>query len=293
MSEKNNGDESPLRPVESTDDPGAAEAGTDWMDALGVGWSSGDEDPDPAPAPDESGPDADDEDWMAHLAGSDSPEPPEREEVAAATESQGELPAWMRLGKSDVRSRRRDWVIPAAGLGALVVLVAGVGLLVLARMSGGDSEPTNIASDLAEIEAESSSSASASPSTAAAAFDCRESDSDSGEKVTGSRSGDTKSVAGVIFAFEHAYYSDRDAEKALDLTSDDSPLVNADALQEGIDSVPTETEHCVSITPDGSKARVEITEARPSQAPSTVVQEITTSRDGDRVEIVDITEEEN
>jgi len=285
VSEKNNGDESPLRPVESADQSDSIPEGADWMDALGVTGRPNAGAPERAqiPTPDESDVATPGGDWMGQLDGS-AAEP--------APASAGGDPTWTGPVQSPQQGRRRERTLATALTAGLVVLVAGAGLLVLAQMSGDESEPDDLAADLAKMEAESGFAAlSAAPTAAAAAGDFKCEESESGGTVTGSGAGDTKSVAGVILAFEHAYYSVRDAEKALDLTSDDSPLVDAEALQKGIDSVPKGTEHCVSITPDGSKARVEITEARPSQTPETFVQEITTSRDGDRVAIVAIAEE--
>jgi len=278
VSEKNNGDEFSLRRVDSDAEQGSSAAGADWMDALGVAPPPGGEAPRTSPPESKTTPS--DPDWMTQLGGSGA-EPP----LDLATDED----EWAGSAQSPGPGRRRERTLAVALIAGLGVLIAGVSLLALAQMSGGENEPDNIAADLDQIQAESGAAAQVE-SAPAEEFACEE--SESGGTITGAGAGDTKSVAGVILAFEHAYYSARDAEKALDLTSDDSTLVNVDALQEGIDSVPKGTEHCVSITPDGDTATVEITEVRPSQAPQTFVQEITTSRDGDRVEIVEIAEEE-
>lgn len=283
MSEKTNDDadgNSPLRPVDSnssgsddaTDAPG-------WMQSLGVSASV----PEPvAPAPAEPSYDTDDHPWMDQL-GAAGPSPSE-------THSGGSK--WAESVDPGERRRRPAWAVPVLLVVVLVVLVAGVGVLVATQMSGGTDERTDLAAELDKIEAESA--ALAEPPKAAvpasAAFECKE--SDSGDTVTGDGAGDSKSVDGVVLAFEHAYYNERDAKKALSLTSKDSPMVDAKALQEGIDSVPRGTEYCVSITTDGDEARVQITEARPSAAPETFTQTISTSRDGGRVEIVEIADEE-
>lgn len=291
MSEKNSGDESPLRPVESDNEPDATAEGTDWMDALGVGRGPTGDKPEAVSDSDEPEESTSNADWIAQLGGDDPSPIAESGGDSPASDPPGDEVAWAQSPPSPGQKRRRERSVAVAVVAGFVVLVVGVGLLLVAQMSGGDtSEPTDLAADLAEIEA--GSGAPVAPTAAAGAdFECEESDSEAG--VTGSGAGDTESVAGVILAFEHAYYSTRDADKALELTSDDSPLVDVDALQEGIDSVPAGTEHCVSITADGDTAKVEITEARPSQAPEIFVQEITTSRDGDQVEIVDVVEVED
>ena len=290
MSKKNNDDaDSPLRPVDPVGGPEDEVGEPDWMAALGVEAAAGEvklpPTPDPPRAPDETEPD---QPWMDQLVGaepaqvSDEVTPPPSGEDPAAVEP--------RAGMAQSR-RRRDWAIPAAMTCLLVVLVCGGGLLLVNKLSDGMDQPADLSADLAEIEGRSGDLATEDAGTMQdAAFQCE--GSESGETVTGDGAGDTRSVAGVVLAFQHAYYSERDAKKALSLTSDDSPLVNVEALQEGIDSVPEGTEHCVSITADGAKAQVKITEARPSETPETFVQQVTTSRDGDRVEIVSIAAEE-
>lgn len=274
MSEKTNDDadgNSPLRPVDSnssgsddaTDPPG-------WMQSLGVSASV----PEPvAPAPAEPSHDTNDHPWMDQL-GAAGPSPSE-------THSGGST--WAESVDPGERRRRPAWAVPVLLVVVLVVFVTGVGVLVATQMSGGTDERTDLAAELDKMEADSAAAASA-------AFECEE--SESGDTVTGAGTGDTESVDGVVLAFEDAYYNKRDAKKALSLTSKDSLMADAEALQEGIDSVPRGTEYCVSITTDGDEARVQITEARPSTAPETLTQTITTDRDGNRVEIVNIADEE-
>lgn len=291
MSKKNNdGADSPLRPVDPVGGPEDEAGEPDWMAALGVESAAGEVKPPPKPAPPRAPEETEsNQPWMDQLVGaepaqvSDEGTPPVFGDDSAAAEP----------GAGITQSRRRrDWVIPAAMTCLLVVLVCGGGLLLVNKLSDGMDAPPDLSADLAEIEGRSGDLATEDTGTTQdAAFQCE--GSASGETVTGDGAGDTRSVAGVVLAFQHAYYSERDAKKALSLTSDDSPLVNVEALQEGIDSVPEGTEHCVSITADGAKALVKITEARPSEAPETFVQQVTTSRDGDRVEIVSIAAEED
>lgn len=290
MSEKNNDEAeqgNPLRPIPPTRQPSQDAQGAGWMQSLGVDGASA---PEPGPSTQDEDPPQPRGSWMDQLgepgtgSGDSVPEPgpaveePRRESEAGHTR------------------RPPAWVLPVVLVAVAVALVGGIGLLIASSMPGGEQEePTDLASDLAEIEGASTPEASApAPSTSSsptkAGFECEE--SKSGSTLTGAGSGDTTSVAGVVLAFQHAYYIDRDAKKALELTAEDSPLVNAEALQEGIDSVPRGTKHCVSVTTDGDTARVEVTEARPSDTPVTFESKVTTSRDGDRVEIVDISEGE-
>jgi hypothetical protein len=68
----------------------------------------------------------------------------------------------------------------------------------------------------------------------------------SGQTVTDA-AGDNRSLTGVIAAFEHAYYVQRNAEAALRLVAPEAGLA-PEALAAGIASVPTGTTHCVAIT---------------------------------------------
>ncbi|WP_067480003.1 hypothetical protein [Nocardia amamiensis] len=84
----------------------------------------------------------------------------------------------------------------------------------------------------------------------------------SGQTVTDT-AGDTHSHAGVIAAFEHAYYTQRSAEAALRLVAPEAGLA-PEALAAGIASIPAGTIHCVAITPiaDGV-AEVHLVERHP------------------------------
>lgn len=283
MSEKTNDDDganSPLRPIDAGS--ASSDATTDapaWMQSLGV---SGPQAEPVAPPPTHLSNDTSEHSWMDQLGGTGP--------AASESQSGGSVPESAALGE---RGRRPAWAVPVLLVAVLVVFVAGVGVLIATQMSGGTDEHTDLVAELDQIEAEPGA-LDEPPEAAAPAstdFECEE--SDSGDTVTGAGAGDSKSVDGVVMAFEHAYYNERDAKKALSLTSKDSPMVDAKALQEGIDSVPRGTEYCVSITTTGDEARVELTEARPSAVPETFTQTITTSRDGDRVEIVEIAEEES
>jgi hypothetical protein len=75
--------------------------------------------------------------------------------------------------------------------------------------------------------------------------------------------GDTRSVSGVIAAFEYTYYQRRDAEAALRLVAPEAGLVAA-ALTEGIASIPLGTTHCVAINPIAdTAAEVHLVERHP------------------------------
>ncbi|WP_107657537.1 hypothetical protein [Nocardia suismassiliense] len=101
----------------------------------------------------------------------------------------------------------------------------------------------------------------------------------SGATVTDS-AGDTRSVTGVIAAFEHAYYVARDAAAALALVGQEAGLV-AEALAAGIASISPGTTHCVAITPitGGAAAEVHLVERHPDGGRRDYLQLINTRLD--------------
>lgn len=90
--------------------------------------------------------------------------------------------------------------------------------------------------------------------------------------------GDQNSGAGVIAAWNHAYYAQRNAQVARSLATPNSTIVPADQLQPFIDAVPPGTNYCVAITPLSESAySVDLTELRP-EGPLRIPQTITTKK---------------
>ncbi|MGW0252503.1 hypothetical protein ACWDYH_38350 [Nocardia goodfellowii] len=97
----------------------------------------------------------------------------------------------------------------------------------------------------------------------------------SGTVVT-ERSGDRTTVAGVIAAFEAAYYVLRDAAQATALLAPEAGI-KAEDLAAGIATIPAGTRHCVAITPiSPSTANVHIAELRPDRTRIDYLQLINT-----------------
>ncbi|MGW4092468.1 hypothetical protein [Nocardia sp. NPDC004750] len=106
-----------------------------------------------------------------------------------------------------------------------------------------------------------------------------------GNRIQGNGVGGFDSGPAVIFAFQHAYYVDRSGEQVRATTTADAAVQAADAIQRGIDSIPTGTTHCVAISPGAFAGQyiVVITEHRPGQQPVTYnPQIVTTTKDGER-----------
>ncbi|MBF6340633.1 hypothetical protein IU450_32760 [Nocardia abscessus] len=98
----------------------------------------------------------------------------------------------------------------------------------------------------------------------------------SGTTVTDRRADTTATVAGVIAAFEAAYYIDRSAEAAMRLLAPESGIA-ADGLAAGIASIPAGATHCVAVTPiSESTANVHVVELRPDRQRMDYLQLINT-----------------
>ncbi|WP_249643859.1 hypothetical protein [Nocardia sputi] len=126
---------------------------------------------------------------------------------------------------------------------------------------------------------------SATPSTAFARSEaCR---GLTGDLVT-DNDGDAATVTGVIAAFEHAYYTTRDAAAALRLTGPEAGL-DPHMLAAGIASIPAGTRHCVAITPIADTAAdVHLVEIHPSGQRRDYLQVINVRRDENRMLITNI-----
>ena len=201
-------------------------------------------------------------------------------------EPPSELPASTGAGSS---SRRTAVAVGVIGL----ALVAVIGTISAFLLAGDQDEPepplAEVVAAMSAADGEPPASASDGSSTAAdEAAACK--DSTSADLVTGDGAGDRDSGPGVILAFEHAYYNERDAEKMIALTSKDSPIRDVDALQEGIDSNPRDLTHCVRVaaTDEDDEWLVEITQTATGSEPETITQRITTTKEDGQWSVVKI-----
>ncbi|MFD3706170.1 hypothetical protein ACFWUP_23775 [Nocardia sp. NPDC058658] len=90
--------------------------------------------------------------------------------------------------------------------------------------------------------------------------------------------GDTTTFAGVVAAFEYAYYVRRDVDAALQVTDPRAGLTR-EVLAAAITALPTGTTHCVAITPitDGA-GEVHVVELHPDGTRFDYLQLVNTSR---------------
>lgn len=171
------------------------------------------------------------------------------------------------------------------GVVLVVLLVLAGGAWVFASLLGGSESSS--AAPLTVPSTPTATTSTADETKAAAAGDCQSTESSA--VITGNGKGDSDSVAGVVLAFQHAYYVDRDAKKMKPLLSKDSKITDLDALQEGIDSVERGTTHCLKVTPErDDSASVELTEIATDGTETTYTQRVTTTSESGDVRIVSI-----
>jgi hypothetical protein len=103
--------------------------------------------------------------------------------------------------------------------------------------------------------------------------------------------GDQLSGEGVITALEHRYYLLRDGGAARELMASDASLPSAAVIQQGIDSVPLGTTHCLEVTAIGPDTySAQITEVRPDRRNEFKQRITTTTAEDGRVLIRSIEE---
>lgn len=161
-----------------------------------------------------------------------------------------------------------------AGLGLAAVAVVGLaGWGITALVGGGD--------DDADFGGLVPDTATAAPTAAAAAAD----------DPCSPGEGDQLSGEGVIAALEHRYYLLRSGESVRELMAPDAPLPEAAMIQQGIDTVPLGTTHCLEVTAIGPNTySAQITEVRPDRRNEFKQRITTTTAEDGRVMIRSIEE---
>ena len=158
------------------------------------------------------------------------------------------------------------------GVAALAAVVAGG--VVVATAVGGEDQPASPAAastthapegavPILDLPEDTSTSAAASPEVD---DECR------------ADRGDQRSGAGVIAAWNHAYYSQRNAVAARALATENSSVVPAEQLQSFIDEVPIGTNYCVRTKALSEDVYlVDLSELRPDGA-ARITQTVTTAK---------------
>ncbi|OZD03359.1 hypothetical protein CH275_16390 [Rhodococcus sp. 06-235-1A] len=209
------------------------------------------------------------------------------------------VPRPIPQNKRGRRSRLAIWGSLAA---ASLVAGAAIGAVTLALSDDSANDASfaaGMSSMLTTPAAPATTTAAPSPTTTPALASpppCVE--SRTGGVVTGAGPGGFGSGPDAILGFDYAYYVTRSGAAARAFTTPDAAVGSPELLQSaGIDTFPSETTHCLRITPRGpDEYTVYLTHAVPGAEPVTWTQIVRTRTDGDRTlitSIVDITETEN
>ncbi len=90
--------------------------------------------------------------------------------------------------------------------------------------------------------------------------------------------GDANSGPGVIASFQYAYYALRSGAAVRATVTPDNTLVTEAGMQQGIDTIPPGTTHCVDITEIGpNEYSAKVTETRPNGETITYKQRAVTA----------------
>lgn len=157
------------------------------------------------------------------------------------------------------RPGQRRWVPPVLGtMGAAALFAAAY------VQFGGDGR---------DVQPAEPTAADSRASTAAAPLCPSERD--------GNTAGGDGSGTEAIFAFQHAYYVARSAEQARESVAPDAAVPPAPDIQQGINTIPMGTTHCLSVTPGAfvGQYTVVITEHRPEAAPISYNPQLVTTED--------------
>ena len=109
--------------------------------------------------------------------------------------------------------------------------------------------------------------------------------------LRGAEVGGTGSGPDAIMRFQHAYYVERSAARALEVVAPGAAVSPESVIARGIASVPQGTEYCVRVvTMAPDRYSVEVTERRPGAGPATYGRQlVTTAVVGGRTLITGIT----
>lgn len=164
------------------------------------------------------------------------------------------------------------WISAVIGIG-VAIGIAAVVLVLVNQPSSSSRARTASASRAHPVPPDPQTAALATPGCV------QQPDPTAPAPVSGTGAGDTRSAAGVVLAFEWAYYSARSGQAARSLATSEASVPDAGAIQRGIDRVPAGTRYCVQITPEQTQSgtvRVALTEQYPGGDPQTFTQRITT-----------------
>lgn len=174
--------------------------------------------------------------------------------------------------------RRTRWAMRGWGAAAIVLAVVSVGLVAagVARVIAANQPAPAVAPPPLPVQTHSTTTTSTPQTTNGSATSPTGAGSPACTGLTGTTvtdgPGDRESAAGVVAAFEHAYYQLRDVDAAMAVLTPQTRIDPA-ALGAGIASIPPGTHHCVAITPIAPQALdVHVAEIRPDGTRSDYLQ---------------------
>ncbi|MFC9997933.1 hypothetical protein [Nocardia sp. NPDC127526] len=219
--------------------------------------------------------------WRTTEAGFPPTPPPEPVTTQGESLSWADDPIAKRLAPKSAPPEREPsakppWGRIAIGGAAVVVVLAILGAVIVAvTRGGGDDEP-------AQAVATTTGKSVTTTAPTAAALSCptkRE-----GNLTIGNGEGSTASGADAILGFQHAFYADRNGEKARSFVAPDAANVSpAEVIQQAInDVIPVGTTYCLRIVEVAPAIYdADLTEHRPDGTTTVYRQHITTvNRDG-------------
>lgn len=106
--------------------------------------------------------------------------------------------------------------------------------------------------------------------------------------VRGNGRGSQTNGPEAILAFQYAYYVQRSGAMARSLVAPEAGMEPAEVIDAGIATIPPGAEHCVSVTPQGERFGVVITETRPGGEVRTYRQLVTVANRDGRTVITEI-----
>lgn len=208
------------------------------------------------------------------------------------------VPRPIPQNKRGRRSRLAIWGSLAAASLLLGVAIGAVSWVLSPDTNDQESFAAGMSSMLTTPEAPATTTEPPTSTTPAPAAPPPCVESRTSSEVTGAGPGGFGSGPDAILGFDYAYYVTRSGAAARAFTTPDAAVGSPELLQSaGIDTFPSETTHCLRITPrNPDEYTVYLTHAVPGAEPETWTQIVRTRTNGDRTlitSIVDITETEN
>lgn len=147
----------------------------------------------------------------------------------------------------------RDALLKRAGIaaGALASVAVIVGIVVVGSKLGGSPDIEVAADTTSTTPAPRPIQAAADTPALHPLLPCEEIQSDSHTQTSGHGNLDTP--IGVIVAYEHAYFVERDASTMVDLTIPSKDVAAFGPLDESLKRIPLNTPWCVSVKPTDTR----------------------------------------